>query len=78
MLFRSPPKATADTMLTIVVRDAANNPEEGVFSISGCALPITGGSAEIPFGLFLAGIQNTDVGLSRPKGGKVAGRLLFF
>ena len=75
---RVPPKATADTMLTIVVRDAANNPEEGVFSISGCALPITGGSAEIPFGLFLAGIQNTDVGLCRPGGRAVTGRLLFF
>ena len=70
--------ATADTMLTIVVRDAANNPEEGVFSISGCALPITDGTAEMPFGLFLAGIQNTEVGLCRPGGQRVAGRLLFF
>ena len=30
------------------------------------------------FGLFLAGIQNTDVGLCRPDGNPVAGRLLFF
>ena len=73
-----PPKATSETMLTIRVCDAANHPAEGVFSISGCALPIAGGTAEIPFGLFLAGIQNTDVGLRRPDGQSVSGRLLFF
>ena len=73
-----PPKATSETMLTIKVCDSANRPAEGVFSISGCALPITDGKAEMPFGLFLAGIQNTEVGLCRPQGQPVGGRLLFF
>ena len=75
---RVPPKATAETMLTIVVRDSANRPEAGVFSLAGCALPIQDGAAEMPFGLFLAGIQDTKVGLRRPGGQPVAGRLLFF
>ena len=75
---RVPPKATAETMLTIKVSDSADRPAEGVFSLAGCALPITGGTAEMPFGLFLAGIQNTEVGLCRPGGHPVAGRLLFF
>lgn len=73
-----PPRATAETMLTIKVCDAANRPAEGVFSIAGCSLPILDGEAEIPFGLFLAGIQNTEVGLCRPAGRPVGGRLLFF
>ena len=72
------PKATSETMLPIKVCDSSNQPAEGVFSIAGCALPITKGAAEIPFGLFLAGIQNTDVGLCRPGGRAVTGRLLFF
>ena len=73
-----PPKATAETMLTVKVRDVGNRPAEGVFSLSGCALPITDGVAEIPFGLFLAGIQNTKVGLCRPNSQLVGGKLLFF
>ena len=73
-----PPKATSETMLTIKVCDSSDRPEEGVFSIAGCALPITDGKAEMPFGLFLAGIQNTEVGLCRPDGRTLGGRLLFF
>ena len=75
---RVPPKATSETMLTIKVCDSSDRPAEGVFSLAGCALPITGGKAEMPFGMFLAGIQNTEVGLCRPDGQPVGGRLLFF
>ena len=75
---RVPPKATSETMLTIKVCDSFDRPAEGVFSLAGCALPITEGKAEMPFGLFLAGIQNTEVGLCRPDGHPVGGRLLFF
>lgn len=75
---RVPPKATSETMLTIKVRDSSNRPAEGVLSLAGCALPIEDGKAEMPFGLFLAGIQNTEVGLCRPDGRPVGGRLLFF
>ena len=70
-----PPGATAETPLTLKVggRDVA-----GVFALSGVKLPLVDGAAEIPFGVFLAGIKDTDVSLSRPGGDMVKGRLLFF
>lgn len=71
-----PPGATAETPVPLVVEGGGL--AGGVFSISGCALPLENGSAEIPFGLFLAGIRNTDVALRRADGESVAGRLLFF
>lgn len=70
-----PPGATAETTLALKVRgrDIA-----GTFTLSGVALPLDGGAAEIPFGVFLAGIKNTDVSLRRPGEDAVKGRLLFF
>ena len=70
-----PPGATADTSLTLKVRgrDVA-----GVFRLSGVALPLADGAAEIPFGVFLAGIKDMDVSLQRPGSDQVKGRLLFF
>ena len=70
-----PPGATADTSLTLKVR---GNDIAGVFKLSGVALPLADGAAEIPFGVFLAGIKDTDVSLQRPGGDQVKGRLLFF
>ena len=49
-----------------------------MFSLSGVRLPLVNGAAEIPFGVFLAGIKDTDVSLRRPGGDQVKGRLLFF
>jgi len=69
-----PPKAVAETMLTLVVENGA----DGVFTLSGVALPLVGGRAEIPFGLFLAGIKNTDVAYRRAGGAAVKGTLAFF
>ena len=70
-----PPGATSATPLALKVRgrDVA-----GVFTLSGVNLPLVDGAAEIPFGVFLAGIKDTDVSLSRPGGDMVKGRLLFF
>ena len=70
-----PAGATADTSLALKVqgRDIA-----GVFTLSGIKLPLVDGAAEIPFGVFLAGIKDTDVALSRPGGERVKGKLLFF
>jgi len=70
-----PPGATANTSLALKVqgRDIA-----GVFTLSGIKLPLVDGAAEIPFGVFLAGIKDTDVSLSRPGGERVKGKLLFF
>ena len=70
-----PPGATTTTPLALKVRgrDVA-----GVFTLSGVKLPLVDGAAEIPFGVFLAGIKDTDVSLRRPGGDTVKGRLLFF
>ena len=73
-----PPKATSETMLALTVRDRSGAAAAGVFALAGVALPLVGGRAELPFGLFLAGIKNTDVSLTAPAGAKVPGRLLFF
>ena len=74
-----PPKAGPETMLALkVVNGAGEAVDGGVFTLSGAALPLAGGRAEIPFGLFLAGIKNTDVSLRRAGGATVGGRRLFF
>ena len=73
-----PPKATSETMLALTVRDRSGAAAAGVFALAGVALPLVEGRAELPFGLFLAGIKNTDVSLTAPSGAKVPGRLLFF
>ena len=74
-----PPKAGPETMLPLkVVNGSGEAVDGGVFTLSGAALPLAGGRAEIPFGLFLAGIKSTDVSLRRAGGETVGGRLLFF
>lgn len=72
-----PPKAVASTMLTVKVVDRAGAPAAGVFSLAGVALPLVEGRAEILFGQFLAGIKDTDVGLT-VEGVKTPGGLMFF
>ena len=74
--FTVPPGATFDTPVPLKV--AGRELDDGVFTLSGCAVPLVDGGAEIPFGLFLAGIKDTDVTLCRKNGATVAGRLLFF
>ncbi len=74
-----PPNAGPDTMLTLSVETAAGEPcDTGVFKLSGIALPLTGGCAEIPFGMFLAGIKDTDVSFCRSGEEAVRGTLAFF
>ena len=70
-----PPGATTQTPLALKVR---GRDVTGVFTLSGMAIPLVDGAAEIPFGMFLAGIKDTDVSLRRPGGGTVKGKLLFF
>ena len=72
-----PPRANVSTMLAIDVSLADGSPAAGVFSVAGCALPLSGGRAEMAFGQFLAGIRNATVSLD---GGTetVPGHLLFF
>ena len=74
-----PPKAGPETMLSLKVVDGSGEAVDGgVFTLSGAALPLAGGRAEMPFGLFLAGIKDTEVSLRRADGETVRGRLLFF
>ena len=74
-----PPQAGPETMLTLAVSHAAGEPyEAGVFTLSGVALPLTAGRAEIPLGLFLAGIKDTNVSFREPNGEAVKGTLAFF
>lgn len=74
-----PPKARPETMLSLVVEDAAGaRCGGGVFTLSGAALPLVDGRAEIPFGMFLAGIKDTAISLRRTNGEVVGGTLAFF
>ncbi len=74
-----PPRAGPETMLTLSVAHAAGEPcDAGVFTLSGVALPLTAGRAEIPLGLFLAGIKDTNVSFRAPGGEAVKGTLAFF
>jgi len=74
-----PPKAGPETALTLTVEDASGAlAGDGVFTLSGTALPLAAGRATIPFGVFLAGIKNTAVSFRRADGPAVAGTLAFF
>lgn len=74
-----PPKAGPETMVTLSVVNSSDEPfDAGVFKLSGVALPLTGGCAEIPFGMFLAGIKDADVSFCRPGEEPVGGTLAFF
>lgn len=74
-----PPKAGPETMLSLSVIDANGaSCDSGVFTLSGVALPLVGGRAEIPFGVFLAGIKDTKVSLVRTGEHAVKGTLAFF
>ena len=74
-----PPKARPETMLTLVVEDVSGaRCGEGVFTLSGAVLPLVDGRAEIPFGMFLAGIKDTAISFRRTNGEAVRGTLAFF
>ena len=73
-----PPKAGPETLLSLTVEEARGTCPEGVFTLSGAALPLERGRAAIPFGMFLAGIKNTAVSFRRVGGPDVPGTLSFF
>lgn len=72
-----PPRAASQTMLPVQVVNRDGEPAAGIFTLAGVSMPLVAGKAEIPFGLFLAGIKDTDVSLT-VEGVKTPGRLLFF
>ena len=73
-----PPVATAETALVVEVRTGQGVPAEGTFAVAGTVLPLVEGRAELPFGLFLAGIKDTEVAFQSPAGVKTPGCLMFF
>ncbi len=73
-----PPRAKTETMLALSVVDRTGAAAAGVFTLAGVSLPLVAGRAEMPFGLFLAGIKDTDVSLTGADGRRRSGRLLFF
>lgn len=74
-----PPSASPETMICVSVSGAESRPVSGgILRIAGCALPISNGSASLPFSLFLDGLTDTDVSLARSGASPVSGRLLFF
>ena len=73
-----PPKATVGTMLDIRVSGLGIDAvPDGVLAIAGCKVPLQGGEGGILFDLFLGGIRNSTVSLSRPDGSVECGRLMF-
>ena len=67
-----PAAATAETMLPIKIN------AEGIFKLAGIALPIVNGQAELPLGVFLAGMREPKVELTTPEGKVLTGGLVFF
>ena len=73
-----PPKATVGTMLAVRVSGLGIDAvPEGVLSLAGCKIPLANGEGGILFDLFLSGIRNAEVSLSRPDGSVEGGRLMF-
>ena len=73
-----PSKATVGTMLSIRVSGLGIDAvPDGVLSLAGCKIPLVRGEGGILFDLFLSGIRNADVSLSRPDGSVEGGRLMF-
>jgi hypothetical protein len=74
-----PPQAEVTTDLIVIVSNRKGEAfQEGVFEIAGQTLQLESGKAKLQFGLFLAGIQKTEVVFTPPGGDPVSGRLMFF
>lgn len=72
---RVPPKAGAETMLTLELEDGS----DGLFKLSGTTLPVVAGRAQLPFGIFLAGIKDAEISFKRANAAQpVTGTLAFF
>ena len=74
-----PPSATAESEIDVKVTDAnGETVTEGTLRVAGVSIPLGAGTAKLPFSLFLAGIKDTDVRLTRNGLQSVRGRLAFF
>lgn len=72
-----PGEAGAETLLDVDVR-LRDGAAEGSFRLAGVILPLQAGKAQLPFGLFLSGLKDSNVELISPKGQSSKGHLIFF
>ncbi len=74
-----PSSAGVGTPLVLFVVDAKGLPvESGTFRLAGCAIPVVDGRGTLPFELFVAGLQDVHVALSRQNRQMESGTLVFF
>lgn len=74
-----PPQADVTTDVIVIVSNRKGETfDEGVFEVAGQTLQLNSGKANLPFGLFLAGIRKSEVVFTPPGGDPVSGSLMFF
>lgn len=74
-----PPDAVVGTELALSVVDADDKPvSEGTFRLAGCAIPVKEGKGSLPFEVFVSGLRNANVSLTRRSCPAESGVLSFF
>lgn len=73
-----PGEAGAETLLDVDVRLRDGRVAEGCFRLAGVVLPLQAGKAQLPFGLFLSGLKDSNVELVVPDRHPSRGHLIFF
>ena len=74
-----PPGARAGTELELSVVDAAGKPVAGgMFRLAGCSIPVKDGKGSLPLEVFVSGLRNVDVSLTRQSCPAESGVLSFF
>ena len=74
-----PGTAAGSALLPVRVVDGAGRPAgDGLFSMAGTELVVSGGAATIPFDRFLVGIKDAKVAYQRKGGAAAPGSLVFF
>ena len=74
-----PPNAGVGTELTLSIVNADGTPvEDGSFRVSGCAVPVKAGRGAVPFEVFVGGLRNVHVALTRRSCPAEGGVLSFF
>ena len=74
-----PPNAGVGTELALSVVGADDKQvKEGTFRLAGCAIPVKAGKGTLPFEVFVGGLRNVHVALTRRSCPAESGTLSFF
>lgn len=74
-----PPNAGVGTELALSVVDADDKPvEDGTFRLAGCAVPVKAGRGALPLEVFVGGLRDVHVALTRRSCPAESGALSFF